>query len=130
MLPALLASPLWSCTREAQTGVRDTELLWEKESCCSRAQRPRRGLEQGALCLWSVRIRVSQSHASVALSPACPFALPPLASSSVFAHRLFKIHLGPPKNLEELDPNSIEYWRRLRKYNTWQRNKLNKSKKL
>uniref|UniRef100_A0A672UHW1 Large ribosomal subunit protein mL54 n=1 Tax=Strigops habroptila TaxID=2489341 RepID=A0A672UHW1_STRHB len=36
---------------------------------------------------------------------------------------LFKIHLGPPKKLEELDPNSIEYWRRLRKYNTWQNNR-------
>ncbi|NWX48372.1 RM54 protein, partial [Steatornis caripensis] len=43
---------------------------------------------------------------------------------------LFKIHLGPPKKLEELDPDSIEYWRRLRKYNTWQRNKLKKGKKL
>uniref|UniRef100_A0A8C5U6H1 Large ribosomal subunit protein mL54 n=1 Tax=Malurus cyaneus samueli TaxID=2593467 RepID=A0A8C5U6H1_9PASS len=43
---------------------------------------------------------------------------------------LFKIHLGPPRKLEELDPDSLEYWRRLRKYNTWQRNKLKKGKKL
>ncbi|NXG13028.1 RM54 protein, partial [Grallaria varia] len=43
---------------------------------------------------------------------------------------LFKIHLGPPKKLEELDPDSLQYWRRLRKYDTWQRNKLKKSKKM
>lgn len=51
-------------------------------------------------------------------------------TSSVFILRLFKIHLGPPKKLEELDPDTLEYWRRLRKYNTWQRNRLKKGKKL
>lgn len=51
-------------------------------------------------------------------------------TSPVFTPRLFKIHLGPPKKLEELDPESMEYWRRLRKYNTWQRNRLKKGKKL
>lgn len=51
-------------------------------------------------------------------------------TSSAFAPRLFQIHLGPPKKLEEMDPDSIEYWRRLRKYNTWQRNRLKKGKKL
>lgn len=48
----------------------------------------------------------------------------------MLAPRLFEIHLGPPKKLEELDPDSIQYWRRLRKYNTWHRNKLKKGKKL
>uniref|UniRef100_A0A8D2M4D7 Large ribosomal subunit protein mL54 n=1 Tax=Zonotrichia albicollis TaxID=44394 RepID=A0A8D2M4D7_ZONAL len=53
-----------------------------------------------------------------------------LKPESEYPDWLFKIHLGPPKKLEELDPDSLEYWRRLRKYNTWQRNKLKKGKKL
>ncbi|KFW11254.1 hypothetical protein N326_08641, partial [Eurypyga helias] len=53
-----------------------------------------------------------------------------LKPDSEYPDWLFKIHLGPPKKLEELDPDSIEYWRRLRKYNTWQRNRLKKGKKL
>ncbi|XP_041279367.1 39S ribosomal protein L54, mitochondrial isoform X1 [Onychostruthus taczanowskii] len=64
----------------------------------------------------------------VALKPESEY--PDCLTSSAFTPRLFKIHLGPPKKLEELDPNSLEYWRRLRKYNTWQRNKLKKGKKL
>ncbi|NXX51774.1 RM54 protein, partial [Tricholaema leucomelas] len=53
-----------------------------------------------------------------------------LKPDSEYPSWLFKIHLGPPKKLEELDPDSIEYWRRLRKYNTWHRNRLKKGKKL
>ncbi|KAM4658339.1 large ribosomal subunit protein mL54 [Amazona ochrocephala] len=53
-----------------------------------------------------------------------------LKPDSEYPDWLFKIHLGPPKKLEELDPDSIQYWRRLRKYNTWQRNKLKKCRKL
>ncbi|KAM6369417.1 large ribosomal subunit protein mL54 [Pluvialis apricaria] len=53
-----------------------------------------------------------------------------LKPDSEYPDWLFKIHLGPPKKLEELDPDSIEYWRRLRKYNTWYRNRLKKGKKL
>uniref|UniRef100_A0A8V1A7B7 Large ribosomal subunit protein mL54 n=1 Tax=Gallus gallus TaxID=9031 RepID=A0A8V1A7B7_CHICK len=53
-----------------------------------------------------------------------------LKPDSEYPEWLFQIHLGPPKKLEEMDPDSLEYWRRLRKYNTWQRNKLKKSRKL
>ncbi|XP_035748888.1 39S ribosomal protein L54, mitochondrial [Egretta garzetta] len=53
-----------------------------------------------------------------------------LKPDSEYPDWLFQIHLGPPKKLEELDPDSVEYWRRLRKYNMWQRNRLKKGKKM
>lgn len=71
----------------------------------------------------------SNCSSSVLLGAALCLPLRSL-TRSVFAPRLFQIHLGPPKKLEEMDPDSLEYWRRLRKYNTWQRNKLKKSRKL
>lgn len=73
-------------------------------------------------------VLVTHFHRSIpCLSLCCPCrSLTP----SVFTPRLFKIDLGPPKKLEELDPDSIEYWRRLRKYNMWHRNRLKKGKKL
>ncbi|XP_060088823.1 large ribosomal subunit protein mL54 [Heteronotia binoei] len=37
---------------------------------------------------------------------------------------LFQIDLGPPKKLEDLDPNDIEYWRYLRKVNKKRENQL------
>ncbi|XP_051827915.1 39S ribosomal protein L54, mitochondrial [Antechinus flavipes] len=43
---------------------------------------------------------------------------------------LFEMNLGPPKTLEELDSESREYWRLLRKQNIWRHNKLHKNKKL
>uniref|UniRef100_A0A2K5ZQI2 Mitochondrial ribosomal protein L54 n=1 Tax=Mandrillus leucophaeus TaxID=9568 RepID=A0A2K5ZQI2_MANLE len=43
---------------------------------------------------------------------------------------LFEMNLGPPKTLEELDPETREYWRLLRKQNIWRHNRLSKNKKL
>lgn len=75
-----------------------------------------------------LHIPVTRVHCSIPCFSLCPPSLS--LTSSAFTLRLFKIHLGPPKKLEELDPDSLEYWRRLRKYNTWQRNRLKKGKKL
>ncbi|XP_053153107.1 39S ribosomal protein L54, mitochondrial-like [Hemicordylus capensis] len=41
---------------------------------------------------------------------------------------LFQMDLGPPKKLEELDPDTLGYWRRLRKLNTIQWNKIRKER--
>lgn len=78
--------------------------------------------------VWDPHVQVTRFRCSIPCLALCS----PCRSltSSVFTPRLFKIHLGPPKKLEELDPDSIEYWRRLRKYNTWHRNRLKKGKKL
>lgn len=43
---------------------------------------------------------------------------------------LFQMNLGPPKTLEELDPDTLEYWRLLRKQNIWRHNRLSKNKRL
>lgn len=43
--------------------------------------------------------------------------------------RLFQMNLGPPKTLEELDPETREYWRLLRKHNIWRHNRLSKNQK-
>ncbi|KAF7460914.1 large ribosomal subunit protein mL54 isoform X2 [Marmota monax] len=43
---------------------------------------------------------------------------------------LFQVNVGPPKKLEELDPETREYWRLLRKLNIWRHNRLSKSRKL
>ncbi|KAM6168906.1 large ribosomal subunit protein mL54 [Erethizon dorsatum] len=42
---------------------------------------------------------------------------------------LFQVNVGPPKKLEELDPDTREYWRLLRKQNIWRENRLNKNRK-
>uniref|UniRef100_A0A8C2T1R3 Large ribosomal subunit protein mL54 n=1 Tax=Coturnix japonica TaxID=93934 RepID=A0A8C2T1R3_COTJA len=54
----------------------------------------------------------------------------PLRPDAEYPEWLFQMHLGPPKKLQELDPDSLQYWRRLRKHNSWQRNKLKKSRRL
>ncbi|KAI6072182.1 RM54 protein, partial [Asarcornis scutulata] len=71
------------------------------------------------LATYAVGVNYHKDSPDVALKP-----------DSEYPDWLFQIHLGPPKKLEEMDPDSIEYWRRLRKYNTWQRNRLKKGKKL
>ncbi|KAM7140864.1 large ribosomal subunit protein mL54 [Molossus nigricans] len=42
---------------------------------------------------------------------------------------LFQMNVGPPKKLEELDPETREYWRLLRKHNIWRHNRLSKNQK-
>ncbi|KFO28864.1 39S ribosomal protein L54, mitochondrial [Fukomys damarensis] len=42
---------------------------------------------------------------------------------------LFQMNVGPPKKLEELDPDTREYWRLLRKQNIWRENRLNRNRK-
>ncbi|XP_001373847.1 39S ribosomal protein L54, mitochondrial [Monodelphis domestica] len=54
----------------------------------------------------------------------------PLKADSEYPDWLFEMNLGPPKTLEELDPESHEYWRLLRKQNIWRNNRLHKNKKL
>ena len=53
-----------------------------------------------------------------------------LKPDSEYPEWLFQMNLGPPKKLEELDPESREYWRLLRKQNIWRHNRLSKNKKL
>ncbi|XP_005332267.2 large ribosomal subunit protein mL54 isoform X2 [Ictidomys tridecemlineatus] len=43
---------------------------------------------------------------------------------------LFQVNVGSPKKLEELDPETREYWRLLRKLNIWRHNRLSKGRKL
>lgn len=49
--------------------------------------------------------------------------------SCLYPTRLFQMNVGPPKELEELDPETWEYWRLLRKHNIWRQNRLSKYRK-
>lgn len=62
--------------------------------------------------------RVPGSHGSRSGPDSCPDPV-----------RLFQMNVGPPKQLEELDPETREYWRLLRKHNIWRHNRLSKSRK-
>ncbi|KAJ8277375.1 hypothetical protein GJAV_G00074490 [Gymnothorax javanicus] len=55
---------------------------------------------------------------------------PPLRPVEEYPEWLFQLNLGPPKKLQELDPESRQYWKVLRKEHMWRNNRLNKGKKL
>ncbi|XP_056133440.1 39S ribosomal protein L54, mitochondrial [Lampris incognitus] len=55
---------------------------------------------------------------------------PKLKPLEEYPEWLFQLHLGPPKKLDELEPDSWEYWKVLRKENIWRANRLHKGKKL
>ena len=46
-----------------------------------------------------------------------------------FISRLWSIHTGPPKRVEDMDPNTREYWYKLRRENLIQRNLARKGVK-
>ncbi|NP_001030277.1 large ribosomal subunit protein mL54 precursor [Bos taurus] len=52
-----------------------------------------------------------------------------LKPDSEYPEWLFQMNVGPPKKLEELDPETREYWRLLRKHNIWRHNRLSKNQK-
>ncbi|XP_051980453.1 39S ribosomal protein L54, mitochondrial-like [Xyrauchen texanus] len=55
---------------------------------------------------------------------------PPLKPKEEYPDWLFQLDLGPTKKLNELDPDSREYWNLLRKEHIWRHNKLHKGKKM
>ncbi|KAM9244644.1 large ribosomal subunit protein mL54 [Dugong dugon] len=52
-----------------------------------------------------------------------------LKADAEYPEWLFQMNVGPPKKLEELDPETREYWRLLRKRNIWRQNRLSRNKK-
>lgn len=62
--------------------------------------------------------RVPGSHGGCSGPDSCPHPT-----------RLFQVNVGPPRTLEELDPETREYWRLLRKHNIWRHNRLSKNRK-
>lgn len=55
---------------------------------------------------------------------------PVLKAPEEYPEWLFQLNLGEPKKLHELESDSWEYWKRLRKENIWRMNRLHKGKKL
>ncbi|XP_057655837.1 39S ribosomal protein L54, mitochondrial [Diorhabda carinulata] len=53
-----------------------------------------------------------------------------LKENSEYPDWLWSIRLGPPPTLEELDPDSKEYWRKIRKMGMRRNNQMAKFKKL
>ncbi|XP_078525590.1 large ribosomal subunit protein mL54 [Lissotriton helveticus] len=53
----------------------------------------------------------------------------PLKTDSEYPDWLFQVNLGPPKTLDELEPEDPRYWALLRKHHMWRNNKLSKNKK-
>nr|XP_057930325.1 large ribosomal subunit protein mL54 [Doryrhamphus excisus] len=54
---------------------------------------------------------------------------PKLKPPEEYPDWLFHLNLGPPPALHELEEESWEYWKRLRKENIWRHNRLSKGKK-
>ncbi|KAM3875876.1 large ribosomal subunit protein mL54 [Diretmus argenteus] len=54
---------------------------------------------------------------------------PKLKPHEEYPEWLFQLNLGPAKKLRELEPDSWEYWQRLRKENIWRNNRLQQGKK-
>ncbi|XP_034035649.1 39S ribosomal protein L54, mitochondrial [Thalassophryne amazonica] len=55
---------------------------------------------------------------------------PKLKPREEYPEWLYDLNLGNPKKLHELEPNSWEYFKRLRKENIWRSNRLRKGKKM
>ncbi|KAL1023100.1 hypothetical protein UPYG_G00036410 [Umbra pygmaea] len=55
---------------------------------------------------------------------------PVLKPREEYPEWLFQLHLGPPKKVHELEPESRDYWKVLRKEHMWRFNRLHKGKKL
>ncbi|KAM9461910.1 large ribosomal subunit protein mL54 [Clarias gariepinus] len=55
---------------------------------------------------------------------------PQLKPKEEYPAWLYELNLGPPKKLHELDSETREYWKRLRKEHIWRFNKLHKGKKI
>uniref|UniRef100_A0A3P9HQJ2 Large ribosomal subunit protein mL54 n=1 Tax=Oryzias latipes TaxID=8090 RepID=A0A3P9HQJ2_ORYLA len=53
---------------------------------------------------------------------------PKLKPAEEYPEWLFQLNLGDVKRLHELEPDSLDYWNRLRKENIWRYNKLHKGK--
>ncbi|KAM9385124.1 large ribosomal subunit protein mL54 [Pholidichthys leucotaenia] len=54
---------------------------------------------------------------------------PKLKPPEEYPEWLFQMNLGDPKKLHELEPDTWEYWIRLRKENIWRHQRLQKGKK-
>lgn len=52
-----------------------------------------------------------------------------LKADEEYPNWLWDIHIGPPKKLDELEEDSLQYWRKLRKINMKRNNRLAKLKK-
>lgn len=90
-------------------GSMATEALKDPEVCTDPAR----------LTTHAMGVNIYKEGQDVALKP-----------DSEYPEWLFQMNLGPPKKLEELEPESREYWRLLRKQNIWRHNRLSKNKKL
>ncbi|XP_019406223.1 PREDICTED: 39S ribosomal protein L54, mitochondrial [Crocodylus porosus] len=81
-------------------------------------QRPEVCADPAVLATHAVGVNYRKEGAEVALK-----------DDADYPEWLFQMYIGPPKKLEELDPETPEYWRLLQRLNTQHRNKLRKNRK-